>query len=257
MIPPIKAAVMKYYLNFFFTLSILFSAAVTRQASAQDTSEIPIVNIDFKAVSLGRGISGFGYIEDGKKQPFYVPSLAMSEERKYRGSQQLRFVRTVKTEQGKQEVPTASILLPEGQKKVLILFAQSPENPDKFLTKALPYMDEDFPVNWARVFNYSGRDLTVGLNGAVEKLASWQDVTVPIRDNGVALFIPRLNKVVQDQADLCREIYRAADGGRITLIIMRAPSASTNDEEALVVIPLIDSPIEPVSGENFDEFWKQ
>lgn len=224
---------------------------------AQEDVEMPMVNVDFKAVSLGRGIADFGYIEDGKKEPFYAPSYSLSVERKYRGPQLLRFVQTQKADSGKQEVPVASIMLPLEQKKVLILFAPSPKDPEKFLTKALPYMDENFPADRIRVYNYTGRELTVGLGGAVQKLEKWRNVTVPLRLEGVELFIPRLNKPVGDEPDLCREVYSAPEGSRITLIIMRAPSARNSEDEALSVVPLVDAPIEPVPGADLDAFWKQ
>jgi hypothetical protein len=224
---------------------LILLALASVSLSADDAELAPLVQVEFLAVSLGHGISDFAYQEEGEPEWIYVPSFNLSMPRQYRGPQNLDFFHAREADGFVQMVPAARVQLPLGVSRVLILFGKADNATGLYRTSVLPYTDEAIPANSARVFNFSGRPLPMKLSGSIFNLPSGQSQLVRLSDGQLSVFIPRVNKTVADQANLCNERFSVPQGARLSLIIARAATLRSDDDEALMVIPLIEREQEP------------
>ena len=199
------------------------------------------VEVEIQALSIGRGIADLGVMQNGKKTPFYVPSFSLSNPIHYQGAPDLQFIQTQVVGESSQEVTVASATVPLQEKKVWILFTASVLPPGKYSTHVIPCAAVDSLAASARVYNLSNRVISLELNGIAYRVKSGGALGVPLRKSKVNLFIPRVHKITDDEADICRETYTAPEGGRLTLLLMNESGAQTAESESLVVIPLAEN----------------
>jgi hypothetical protein len=207
-----------------------------------------MVDVEFKAVAFGRGITELGFRQQGQKKPFYVPSFTLSLPARYRGPQEFEFIQTTTLEGVKQEVLVAKVTIPLELRKALLVFVPMNKEPGKFGVLVVPYTETEAPLNTVRVMNYTGRTVPLSLNNAKSLLENGKTLVVPLVKGNVKVFIPRVAKNADDHADICRDTYGAPAGGRLTLLLTPQPGANANDPEALVIVPLADEPPPPVPG---------
>ena len=199
------------------------------------------VEVDFQAVSIGRGIADLGVMQNGKKMPFYVPSFSLSSPIHYQGAPDLHFIQTQVGAGGSQEITVASATVPPQEKKVWILFTPLALSPGKYSTQVIPCAEVASLATSARIYNLSNRDIALELNGTAYRVKAGGSIGVPLRKGKVALFIPRVHKIADDEADICRETYTAPEGGRLTLLLMNESVAQSAASESLVIIPLAEN----------------
>ena len=215
---------------------------------AQQSPPAPKVDVEFKAVAFGRGITELGFRQQGQKKPFYVPSFTLSLPVRYQGPQEFEFIQTQTIDGVKQEVPVAKVTIPLELHKGLFVFVPITKEPGKFGVLVAPYTETDAPANTVRVMNYTGRTVPLSLNNAKSLLENGKILVVPLVKGNVKVFIPRVAKNADDHADICRETYSAPAGGRLTLLLTPQPGGAASDQEALVIVPLADEPPPPVPG---------
>ncbi len=230
-------------------LTALVFALTAGALCAQPKPPVPQVNVELKAVAFGRGITNLGALQQGKKKMLYVPSYALSEPYTYQGPEEMDFLQTQVIDGVKKEVSVAKVKIPLEMRKGLVLFVPRAKEPGKFGSLVVPHSETDAPANTARFINYTGRVVPIALNNAQSLLENGKMVTVPLVKGRVKVFIPRVKKQADDQADICRETYTASEGGRLTLLIIPPLGGGFADnEEALTIVPLADAPPPPVPG---------
>jgi len=232
---------MKFYINR-AVASALF-VIVGAHLGAQPKPPVPLVHVELKAVTFGRGITDLGFIQQGKKTPLYVPSFCLSLPRMYHGPQEFEFLQTQTIDGVKKEVPVAKVTLPLDLPRALLVFIPMSKEPGKFGTLVVPYSEADAPANTARFMNYTGRTVPISMNNNRQLLENGKTILVPLVKGQVRVFIPRVKKTADDAADICQETYSAPEGGRLTLLITPPIGGGFADnDEALVIVPLADEP---------------
>jgi hypothetical protein len=168
---------------------------------------VPQVNVTFKAVTLGRGIVGMSYLDQGKKTPFYPPALTLSPPLHYSGPYKLEFSQTQTIDGQPVDVPVAQLEFPLDTPEVLVLFAASRTKPGKYIAVAVPNADSNSPANSARVINYSGRPLPIALNDDRSIMQPNEIKIVKLPKGTLEVFIPRIIKLSADQAEVSSQSY--------------------------------------------------
>jgi hypothetical protein len=88
----------------------------------------------------------------------------------------------------------------------------------------------------------------MALNGAQHTVPSGKSISVPLRKGTLGVVITRTHKKVEDEADLCRETYTVPDGGRLTLLVSNSVATQTAEDEAVMLIPLIEEAAAPATS---------
>ena len=228
-----------------FTLLLLLGTAAGLIAQPAQSTTPPTVALEFKAVSMGRGISDLGIMQSGKKIAFYAPALATSPSLNYIGTPELIFTQTQIIDGLSREESVATATVPPGVNRAVILFAQTSQNPQRYSTVVVPDTDTHAPLNSARIINYAKHAITLVVNDRPHTLASGATVTAPQRKGLIVLSIPKLNPESKDTAEVFNETYNVAQGSRMTLIITSSPKATTAKDQAVTVLALVDTVSNP------------
>ena len=206
---------------------------------------VPQVNLTFKAVTLGRGITGMSYIVQGKKTPFYPPALNLSPPLHYSGPYKLEFSQTQTINDQPAEVPVAQLAFPLDTPEVMVLFAPSRTQPGKYIAVAVPNAEADSPRNSARVINYSGRPLPIALNEDRSIMQPNEVKIVKLPKGTLEVFIPRIIKLSADQAEVSSQSYRIPKGGRMTLLVVPSGMNKSAEDESVSLYELNEPPAPP------------
>ena len=218
----------------------LLGLAVTTLLAQSETGVEKNVKVEIRALSVGRGITDLGVVQKGKKTPFYPPSFSLSTPFIYEGPPELVFTQTQVSEGISREVPVASVSLPLKESKVLLVLTPSALKPGEYNGLVIP-SELAGPAASARVINLSNRAISMELNGKAQRAKPGEALGVKLSKGKVTLFIPRVHKIADDEADICRETYTAPEGGRLTLLLMNESGAQSAESESLVVIPLAEN----------------
>jgi hypothetical protein len=229
-------------LSRYIALCLPLFATLGLQAQTPPPPPVPLVQVTFKAVAIGRGIADLGYMQQGKKVRFYPANLTISQNLTYKGPQELEFIQTQKIDGIPQEVPVAKVTFPPDIQKALVLFVPLRGQPVKYSALAIPNSETESPANSVRVINYSGRILPISLNGDRAILQPNEIKVVQTPKSELSVLIPRVLKETADQPDVCEATYHVPEGGRMTLLIAPRARGDKKETENVIIYDLAEDP---------------
>jgi hypothetical protein len=203
---------------------------------------LPLVQVNFKAVAIGRGIADLGYMQQGKKVRFYPANLTISQNLTYKGPQELVFIQTQIIDGNPQEVPVAKVTFPLDIQKALVLFVPLRGEPGKYTALAIANSETESPTNSVRVINYSGRILPISLNDDRAILQPNEIKIVHTPKSELNVLIPRVLKETADQPEVCEATYHVPEGGRMTLLIAPRARGDKKETENVIIYDLAEDP---------------
>jgi hypothetical protein len=220
---------------------LLLGAASVLTGQPEPVSTATPVALEFKAVSMGRGIGDLGVMQNGKKTPFYAPALTLSPAVSYLGKPELIFTQTQWMAGAPSEAIVATATVPAGLNKALILFSQTATHPNRYTAVLVPNNDTNTALNQVRIINYTNRAINLILNNSPHSISPGVTTTTPLRNGALQLAIPRVNPASQDTAEVFHETYTPSPDSRLTLILTSPNKAQTAEDQAVSVLSLVDT----------------